>query len=75
MNRFVSLPIALLVTSCALLNRSVPAPETAAHGLTAEEEGQLLRLEDRREFDPAVAHLWLTSGNPLSRARMAAVVS
>jgi cyclophilin family peptidyl-prolyl cis-trans isomerase/HEAT repeat protein len=39
--------------------------------LTLEEEGSLLRLEDRREYDKAKAEAWIHHENPLHRARMA----
>jgi cyclophilin family peptidyl-prolyl cis-trans isomerase/HEAT repeat protein len=58
--------------------RPVPPPETQAgkpaphvYGLTLEEDATILRLEDRREFDPAVAEAWLSNPNALQRARMA----
>ena len=50
-----------------------PAPPTPApvYGLSVTDEAAVLRLEDRREFDPAVAQAWLNDPNPLQRARMA----
>jgi cyclophilin family peptidyl-prolyl cis-trans isomerase/HEAT repeat protein len=41
------------------------------YGLTVEDEATILRLEDRREFDPALAEAWLNNPNPLQRNRMA----
>ncbi|HEV8659480.1 MAG TPA: HEAT repeat domain-containing protein [Thermoanaerobaculia bacterium] len=41
------------------------------HGLTVEEEAQILGLEDRRELDPAVAAQWSQNPNPIHRARIA----
>jgi cyclophilin family peptidyl-prolyl cis-trans isomerase/HEAT repeat protein len=56
----------------------VPSPEAQAgkpaplvYGLTIADEAAILRLEDRREFDPAMAEAWLANANPLQRARMA----
>jgi cyclophilin family peptidyl-prolyl cis-trans isomerase/HEAT repeat protein len=46
-----------------------PAPHDI--GLALEDEAAILRLEDRREFNPAMAESWLASANPLQRARMA----
>jgi cyclophilin family peptidyl-prolyl cis-trans isomerase/HEAT repeat protein len=51
-------------------------PSTAAtpppvHGFTPEEEATILRLEDRREYDPTVTAAWLSNPNSLHRARMA----
>ncbi|HJW92221.1 MAG TPA: HEAT repeat domain-containing protein [Thermoanaerobaculia bacterium] len=34
----------------------------------------MLRLEDRREYDPAIVQAWLTNPNPLHRKRMALAV-
>ncbi|HEY2093075.1 MAG TPA: peptidylprolyl isomerase [Thermoanaerobaculia bacterium] len=50
-----------------------PAVKPAPHvyGLTVEDEATILRLEDRREFDPALAEAWLNNPNPLQRNRMA----
>lgn len=47
------------------------AVEPPAWGFTAEEEAVVLRLEDRREWDAAVAEGWMRSANPLQRRRMA----
>ena len=52
-----------------------PAPaEAGAHtvyGFTVDEEARILRLEDRREYDAALAEAWLRNANPPHRARMA----
>jgi cyclophilin family peptidyl-prolyl cis-trans isomerase/HEAT repeat protein len=39
--------------------------------MSVSDEATVLRLEDRREFDPAIAEAWLNNPNPLQRARMA----
>jgi len=44
------------------------------YGFTIEEEARVLRLEDRREFDAATVHAWLTNTNALHRKRMALAV-
>jgi cyclophilin family peptidyl-prolyl cis-trans isomerase/HEAT repeat protein/thiol-disulfide isomerase/thioredoxin len=48
-----------------------PPPPPAPHGFTIEEEARVLMLEDRREFDAAMASEWLANPNSLHRARMA----
>ena len=48
----------------------VSATTRATHGLSTEDEARLLFLEDRREFDAALAARWLSSPNPLQRTRM-----
>jgi cyclophilin family peptidyl-prolyl cis-trans isomerase/HEAT repeat protein len=48
-----------------------PSPEAQPYGLTVEEEASILRLEDRREYDKALAAAWIHHENPLHRARMA----
>jgi len=47
-----------------------PAPATP-FGLTTDEETRILALEDRREFDAALAQQWLANPNSLHRQRMA----
>lgn len=47
----------------------VPPPET--HGLTLLEEATILRLEDRREYDPAIVRQWVSHPNSIHRERMA----
>ena len=49
----------------------VPAAPAAVYGLSVQDEATVLRLEDRREFDPAIAEAWLSNPNPLQRSRMA----
>src|SRR5258708_849997 len=48
-----------------------PSAEAHPYGLTLEEEASVLRIEDRREYDKALAVAWLHHENPLHRARMA----
>jgi len=66
----------LLFASCATPPAPVPAPAPAPekkepYGLTLDEEAQVLRLEDRREYDAKTASGWIHHENPLHRARMA----
>ena len=54
----------------------MPAPaeagaHTEAYGFTIDEEVRVLRMEDRREYDAALADAWIHNGNALHRARMA----
>ncbi len=49
----------------------VPPPAVTVHDLTLTEEAQILALEDRREFDPALAAEWSHDPNPLKRTRLA----
>jgi cyclophilin family peptidyl-prolyl cis-trans isomerase/HEAT repeat protein len=83
--RLLLVPAALISLAACNLVRPHPSPapvlppaspSTAAatpaiHGFTPEEEATILRLEDRREFDPAVTDAWLSNPNALHRARMA----
>src|SRR5258708_31139209 len=48
-----------------------PSAEAQPYGLTLEEEASVLRIEDRREYDKALAGAWLHHENPLPRARIA----
>lgn len=68
--------VSLLVACTAAVPPPAPAPVAPAapapvYGLSVQDEATILRLEDRREFDPAIAEAWLASPNPLQRARMA----
>jgi len=54
-------------TTPVVLDTEPPEP----HGITIEEEATVLRLEDRREFDRAVAEEWLRNPNSTHRTRMA----
>ena len=68
--------LALLLSACASAPpppppKAVAPPAPEVHGFTIEEEARVLRLEDRREFDPALVHDWITNQNPLHRLRMA----
>lgn len=73
-NRSVLL-ILVLVAACTTTPRpsatvSTRPVVTDSQALTVEEEALVLRLEDRREFDPAVAESWIRHTNPQHRARM-----
>lgn len=48
-----------------------PVPPVEPHGLTVEEEATILRLEDRREHDPAVVNAWIAHPNVFHRLRIA----
>lgn len=52
---------------------AAPAPVAPleAHGLTLREEATILRLEDRREYDPAVVRQWISHPNSIHRERIA----
>lgn len=59
-----------LATPPATVPPQEPQP-AGVHGLTLEEEGQVLALEDRREFDRAFAAAWMVNPNAPHRARLA----
>jgi cyclophilin family peptidyl-prolyl cis-trans isomerase/HEAT repeat protein len=71
-----TLAMTLLFVACTTA-APPPAPAPASvtpapvYGLTVQDEAAVLRLEDRREFDPELAAAWLANPNPLQRARMA----
>jgi cyclophilin family peptidyl-prolyl cis-trans isomerase/HEAT repeat protein len=69
---FVSMTFVIVAAGCATLpfGKKTP-PSPAVYGMTVEEEATILRLEDRREFDPAISTRFLTHENPLHRSRMA----
>src|SRR5471032_2396283 len=82
--RLLLVPAALISLAACNLVRPQPSPTPvlpaspstapatpAIHGFTPEEEATILRLEDRRELDPAVTDAWLSNPNALHRARMA----
>jgi cyclophilin family peptidyl-prolyl cis-trans isomerase/HEAT repeat protein len=82
--RLLLVPAALISLAACNLVRPQPSPtpvlpaspSTAAatpaiHGFTPEEEATILRLEDRRELDPAITAAWLSNPNALHRSRMA----
>jgi cyclophilin family peptidyl-prolyl cis-trans isomerase/HEAT repeat protein len=50
---------------------SAPKPAPEVHGLTIEEEAQVLALEDRREYDRAVVAQWVQQPNAPHRTRIA----
>ena len=75
MRRPISL-ILLTLAACSVAPKPASAPsETATtpavHGLTTEEEARILALEDRRDYDSALAAEWLAHPNALHRARIA----
>ncbi|HUJ13845.1 MAG TPA: HEAT repeat domain-containing protein [Thermoanaerobaculia bacterium] len=65
----------LLVAGCTTAATPPPPPAPAAppqpYGFTTAEEAQILRFEDRREYDPAVFERWVHHPNSLHRARIA----
>jgi Peptidyl-prolyl cis-trans isomerase (rotamase) - cyclophilin family len=66
--------LAIACTHIAPTPTPPPAPSPATpsvHGFTIEEEARVLRLEDRREYDAAIADAWIGNPNALHRARMA----
>jgi len=71
------LPTLLLsfsLLSCTSVKTAPPPSASAAperHGFTIDEEATILRLEDRREYDPSIVAQWLQHPNVLHRARMA----
>ena len=69
------LPLVLIAVACVTQAPPPPPEEPAApHGLTIEEEAQILALEDHREFDAAVVAAWIQHPNPLHRLRVAAAL-
>ncbi|MFP5247961.1 MAG: HEAT repeat domain-containing protein, partial [Thermoanaerobaculia bacterium] len=70
-------PLALLL-AIACTTATPPAPTTPAaaedagpYGMTVEEEAQILAMEDRRAFDPALVSAWMQHANALHRRRLA----
>jgi cyclophilin family peptidyl-prolyl cis-trans isomerase/HEAT repeat protein len=71
-----TLVLALACTTAAPPPAPAPAAaEGAPFGLTVAEEAHVLALEDRREFDAALAQAWLANPNALHRQRMAMALS
>ncbi|MFN2237878.1 MAG: HEAT repeat domain-containing protein [Thermoanaerobaculia bacterium] len=73
---FLAFPLAFLVLACAQAPAPIPAPSSApvmatAYPVTPPEEAVVLRLEDRREFDPAIVQAWASHDNPAHRRRIA----
>jgi len=50
---------------------SSPAQPAGPYGMTVEEEARVLRLEDRREYDPGLVAEWVRHPNAVHRARIA----
>ena len=70
--RKVLILLALAPLACTVSPPPAPAPPLpVAHGFTIEEEAQILRLEDRREFDPAIVSAWVQNTNVPHRVRIA----
>jgi cyclophilin family peptidyl-prolyl cis-trans isomerase len=67
--------LAAALAGCTAAAPPAPAPREAIvatpYALTIEEEATILRLEDRREFDPALASAWIAHPNATHRRRMA----
>ncbi|HEV7238318.1 MAG TPA: HEAT repeat domain-containing protein [Thermoanaerobaculia bacterium] len=66
--------LALLAFACASpapLPAPTPALPAEPHGLTIEEEANILALEDRREHNAEVVNAWIAHPNPLHRLRIA----
>jgi len=65
----------ILISGCATGPARAPAPTEASppapYGFTIEEETRILRLEDRREYDPAIVEQWVHHPNSLHRVRIA----
>ena len=64
----------LVLAGCVASSAPPPPPEGASegvYGLTIEEEAQVLALEDRRHFDPALVARWIAHPNALHRQRIA----
>jgi cyclophilin family peptidyl-prolyl cis-trans isomerase len=85
--RILAAPMLALFAACAVAPPPAPAPAPATpaapvteappadpHGMTIEEEAQILRLEDRREFDAATIDAWLRHPNSLHRLRIAQAI-
>ncbi len=74
--RSAILLLAFAPLACTVAPPPASAPPTpVAHGFTVEEEARVLRLEDRREFDPAVVTEWVQNTNAPHRARIALALS
>ena len=66
--------LALLLAVACTTAAPPPAPPPAAapqQGLTIEEEARILALEDRREYDPALAASWAQHADAQHRIRIA----
>ena len=76
----------LFAIACTTIAPAPPTPSTAqppsaapinepstpaVFGFKIEEEARILRIEDRREYDAALADAWMGHANSLHRARMA----
>jgi len=66
----------LFAIACTTIVPQTPAPAPTpatpkVYGFTIEEEVRILQVEDRRQYDPALADWGIHHPNPLHRARMA----
>ena len=65
----------LIITGCTTATTPPPSPvapqPAAPYGFTIDEEAQILRLEDRREYDAATFERWVHHPNVLHRERIA----
>jgi cyclophilin family peptidyl-prolyl cis-trans isomerase/HEAT repeat protein/thiol-disulfide isomerase/thioredoxin len=73
---FLAFPLTFVVFACAQAPGPLPVPSSApamatAYPVTPPEEAVVLRLEDRREFDPAIVQTWATHANSAHRRRIA----
>ncbi|HVR43403.1 MAG TPA: HEAT repeat domain-containing protein [Thermoanaerobaculia bacterium] len=67
--------LALVLAACTTAPPPAPtpaaAPQANTYPVTPEEEAVLLRLEDRREYDPEVVERWSVHSNAAHRRRIA----
>lgn len=61
----------LLLVSCATSVQKPSKTTAASPGLRVRDEAVILRLEDRRELDRAIAKAWSADPDPAKRARIA----
>ncbi len=76
--RKLAVSAVLLVAACTAAPPPATAPDPSpvieTHGLTVEEEAQILALEDRREFHAETIEAWLAHPNALHRLRVAQAI-
>jgi cyclophilin family peptidyl-prolyl cis-trans isomerase/HEAT repeat protein len=73
---FLAFPLAFLVFACVQSPAPHPTPVSGpvmvtAYPVTPQEEALVLRLEDRREFDPELVQAWASHDNAPHRRRIA----
>src|SRR5438128_4437357 len=71
MRRFAAVILITGCTTAATPPAPTPTSQPAPYGFTIDEEARVLRLEDRREYDPALVEQWVHHPNSLHRARIA----